>query len=362
MPIIMGICRFARGANWQSLFTGSAPIDSNHGVIACVTSRMAALMPKVQALGIPLVNIGFVNTEPVSPQVIRDDAAIGRMCARYFLERRYHHLAMIAWGPRTWYAVQREAFFTTARTDGAHTHHIHLPLDPFASAKEDAMLVGHLCKALQRLPKPVALMASCDWHAEVMVHACKVAGIDIPRQVAILAYGDGQIDRELSPMPLSYVRHNLERQGYEAAAVLERMMNGEQPPSSPILVPPAGIVTRATTDAYDISHRGVRRALVYIDHAFASQISVSNIASAADMSHSSLYENFRRHLGCSVHEHLVRVRLDRARALLLDTDWSVERIAGESGFLLTENMRKVFVKEYGCPPREYRQKFGTLGI
>lgn len=57
---------------------------------------------------------------------------------------------------------------------------------------------------------------------------------------------------DLSEPPLSSIDQDLERIGYEAAALLERLMRGDSPPAEPVFVPPRAVVTRRSTDAIAI--------------------------------------------------------------------------------------------------------------
>ena len=57
-------------------------------------------------------------------------------------------------------------------------------------------------------------------------------------------------------------------------------------------------------------------------------------------------------------DYIHGLRAYDASALLLETDWSVARIAGELGFGSIRNFNRVFQKEIGICPREYRNSGG----
>ena len=290
---------------------------------------------------------------------IVDSIFVGKLGAEHFLNRAFRHLAWYATYDHDSFGAQRAGFSRTVR---ARKLPMHMVVDPTIADKGVLKSVAYVAEKLRRLPKPLAVMAGSDGWATVLVNACIRARLAIPHQVAILGAGDDSVDREMSPVPLSYVSQNDERIGYEAAALLDRMMDGKRPEKMAVVVEPVGVVTRVSTDVFAIGHAGIQRALAFIQEHFTEPIRVKDAAKVSGLGLARFYALFRSLLGRTMHQHLNSVRLAHARELLLGTDWSVERVAGESGFLLTENMREAFVREFGCPPREYRQRFGTLGI
>jgi LacI family transcriptional regulator len=72
------------------------------------------------------------------------------------------------------------------------------------------------------------------------------------------------------------------------------------------------------------------------------------------VSRSTLERAFRRELGWSPKEEFRRVRLKRVKDLLTQTDWSLERIAEEVGFLHTEYMMVQFKRMVGTTPSQWR--------
>ena len=73
----------------------------------------------------------------------------------------------------------------------------------------------------------MGLMASNDLNAINVTLALTDAGWRVPEEYAVLGVNDTEVVCELAPVPLSSVNCNYEQQGYEAAALLARLMNGE---------------------------------------------------------------------------------------------------------------------------------------
>ena len=104
------------------------------------------------------------------------------------------------------------------------------------------------------------------WHAATLraqhvMAVCDQAGIAVPGEVAVLGVGNDELDCELCNPSLSSVDLDTERIGYEAAALLDRMIRGEPPPAGMLTIPPRGVVTRRSTDALAIADRDVAEAV-----------------------------------------------------------------------------------------------------
>lgn len=93
---------------------------------------------------------------------------------------------------------------------------------------------------------------------------------------------------------------------------------------------------------------------------YAEPIAVEDIARAATVSGSYLTRVFRKELGTSPHDYLVRYRITRAKQLLVETDLSVGEIARQVGFKTESNFSYRFSKLCGTSPRGYRAARGRL--
>jgi transcriptional regulator GlxA family with amidase domain len=97
----------------------------------------------------------------------------------------------------------------------------------------------------------------------------------------------------------------------------------------------------------------LRRSIAFIhDHAH-QDITLSDIASAVNVTPRSVQYTFRRHLGTTPLEYLRRVRLDRAHRELQAADPSVDTvmaIAGRWGFSHAGRFSGVYKQTFGRPP------------
>jgi AraC-like DNA-binding protein len=104
-------------------------------------------------------------------------------------------------------------------------------------------------------------------------------------------------------------------------------------------------------------HRCIQRAVALIEANFTFSLSRKEMARAAGMSVSYFSNQFRRHLGLSPHQYLVRCRLRHARKLLLrlEKEPSIVEVACESGFADQAHFSRHFRRAYGVSPLAFRR-------
>ncbi|HEX3358027.1 MAG TPA: helix-turn-helix domain-containing protein, partial [Tepidisphaeraceae bacterium] len=165
---------------------------------------------------------------------------------------------------------------------------------------------------------------------------------------------DEPICRISSP-PLSSVIINDHQRGYEAAALLDRMMNGAPPPKEPIYVEPAGVRTRASTDIMAIDDTAIVKALRILRENACSRISVDDVVRQVPLSRSVLERRFRKIVGRSVNDEIVRLRINRAIELLTETELALKVVAQRAGFGTQSYMNAVFQAKVGKTPGSFRR-------
>ena len=313
---------------------------------------------RILATGLPAIVSPYRELFPGLPNIVTDDAAIGTMAADYLLHRGFKHLAYCGFGDEYYWSRERGKSFTE-RVDRAG-HHIHYyeyeqpqSRSPHSWEAELAILVDWL----KQLPKPVALMACNDDRSQDVLEACKIANLNVPEQVAILGLGDDDLVCDLASPPLSSVALSAEKAGYEAAATLDKLMNGESVSDRKIIVLPSYIVTRQSTDILTIDDPYVAEALRFIyRRARREAIQVNDVLRVIPISRRSLYERFARTLGRPVHEEIKRVRVEHLARLLVSTKWSIAQIASTLGCTDMKNLARYFKQAKGMSPLQYRKR------
>ena len=101
----------------------------------------------------------------------------------------------------------------------------------------------------------------------------------------------------------------------------------------------------------------IRKAIAYIELNYANNITVNDLARTLSIDRSYLYRVFKEGTGMSPKEYLNTHRLNVARSLLEETDYSIAEIALSAGFFSFSAFYRSFVKKYDQSPREYQRAF-----
>jgi LacI family transcriptional regulator len=147
-----------------------------------------------------------------------------------------------------------------------------------------------------------------------------------------------------------------EQIGFEAARLLDEMLQGRPVSTTQLLLPPQGVVTRHSTDVLSIDDPDVAEAARFIRENASRSITVQNVLDCVSMSRRNLERRFTRVMKRSLLEEIRRVRLDRATRLLRETDLDMSHVAEQSGFGSPIRFSTVFKEMTGVAPSIYRRK------
>jgi LacI family transcriptional regulator len=217
-------------------------------------------------------------------------------------------------------------------------------------------VVARQVRWLQDLPKPIGIIAATDARARQLLQACQFADIAVPEQVAIIGIDNDPLARMLSCIPLSSVIQGTQEIGRTAARMLHQLLEGTYLECTRILVPPAGINVLASSSHQPVRNPRVMRARHFIRQYACQGIKGDQVADYVGVSRSTLESYFQQELACSVHDEILRFKLEAATALLARGDCSVAEVAQRCGFTTMQYLFAVFKRELGCSPREYQQR------
>ncbi|MBP5543983.1 MAG: substrate-binding domain-containing protein [Kiritimatiellae bacterium] len=336
--------------------------------------------------GIPCVTIDGADDLPA---VCLDNAAIGRAAAKELLRLSPASLAYLSiHRPTYWCDERTAAFAATVRANGARA------VDLGETGESVNSVSGRLVEALRRLPKPCGLFAVNDIVARRAAEAAEVAGLDIPCDLAIVGADDDELVCEGPGPTLSSVRPDFWGLGHEAAAMLDRLMDGasaapvegrkskvESPDARGGRVSPraAGGGTRSAASAPAASAASilrvggetvVRRAssrrlllgdplvsatLEDIRLHYAEPITAASLARRHGVGLRTLELRFLRAKGRTIGREISDTRFHAAQDLLSAREWrSIEAIANFCGYDCDSTLRKAFSARLGLSPSAWR--------
>jgi len=345
----------------DTVYASTIPMGWKGDGILSFVGYWEDLASYVKSAGIPAVEISSVRRDLGLPYVGEDNEAIGRIAAEHLLAL---NLKNFAWAPFWDDHVNEErclGFERSVQAAGYSCVHL-VPVN--VNVRKSAFGSRHLnwssrrswlIRTIRSLRRPVGIFCYNDYVATDIVDVCIEAGLDIPEQVAVIGVDNDPVLCDCTHVPISSVRHDLEGMAYQAAALLDRLMDGEAPPVAPKRIAPKGVVTRKSTDMLAVENPEVAEALRYIQANFyRTNLSVSTIVEAGKLPRRSLEMAFRNEFNRSILSEILRVRMKHARHLLETTDLPVADVAIRSGFANLNSFHRVFRTQSELTPRSFR--------
>lgn len=371
--IMAGITDYMRDrGDWQLIIWTDNSLESleflkqrgcKGAFVSILTSTKAQQLLQI---GMPMIALSALQNMLNLPYISADAAQTAKVAYDYLSSKNYRNFAFFGLTEARWSQERMQHFSHFVSSAGGKLHvyegehkSITDELIPFAKLWIDMTLnkgQQELVKWLKQLPKPVAVLASCDILGCHLSNVTNEAGFKIPDEVAILGINNDSAICNLCDPPLSSIAFNLKKAGYEAAQLMDNMISGKQTlQGQRINIQTAFVKSRGSTDIFAIEDPDVVMALKYIQTNSAQPLQVEDVARHVCISKRSLQMKFQKALGKSVHDEIVRAHFETAKSLLIETNLSISNIAVRSGFHYTTNMRRAFKDLTGMLPHRFRQ-------
>ena len=303
---------------------------------------------RILDMGLPTIILGGYNPEKKISgwhRVRSNSLAIGNMAAEHLLNNGFRNFAYCGFYGSAWSQERGSAFGKRTAEADLETHFYEPPRSRTKRLWQNEQLI--LADWLNSLPKPLGIMACNDDRGRDILEACKIAGLNVPEEVSVIGVDNDKLVCELSEPPLSSIRLNNERGGYEAAELLAKLMAGEKISHQEIVVQPTDIITRESTDKLAMEDSNISKALRFIREHAADMIHVNDVVDAVAMSRRSLERRFCKVIGHSISKEIKRVHVNQFAKMLIETNMSVSQIASNLGHRGLENLNRYFRDEEG---------------
>ncbi len=353
------------GERWAIRFTEQgrrAPLPTwlkdwqGDGIIARVDSpQIAAALRRTR---LPVVDVSAERFSSEFSRVSIDNGAVARLAAEHLEAKGFSDFAYCGDRRFLWSRQRGVEFRRCLAEKGRRCVDFG---EPAGTAKpgSDAEIRA-IARWLKGLPKPVGVFACYDGRALQVLEACQLLGLQVPDQVAVLGVDNDELVCELANPPLSSVQPNARRSGYEAAALLARLMGGEKKAVAPThQVQPVRVVERQSTDVVAVADVKVAAALKFIRLHACEGMDVGDVLRAVPMSRTRLEQKFKALLGHSPHRQLVQQRIARVKHLLAESKIAISEVAEQAGFDNASYLSVAFRRETGLSPFAYRSKHGA---
>ncbi|MFP6887831.1 MAG: DNA-binding transcriptional regulator [Opitutales bacterium] len=357
-----GIHKYADKAGWDCVTIPSAVrvlkpksgVALFDGVLGRITEPLAQTSNKLK---IPAVNVWLNSPAKKVSSVLADFETSGKMAAQHLVGRGFKRFGYMGFlrEKDSRLAIQgfREILkplgfrFTTYRFQRTGLGGEALGWERFLEGLE---------KWVESLEAPTGILVSNDLYCRYLIETCRAKGLKVPQDVAIVGTSNEPAICA-SPYPtLTSIDLDFELIGFRAAAKLDEMMNEKDSPKTLKYSPPKGLIPRQSTDSHAAEDPVVAKALRFIAENGQERIQVNDVSAAVTTTRRTLERKFRDSLGHTIAEEIARLRIVRAKRLMIETEESFKAMAVDLGFRNADHFCKVFSRVEGMTPSQYRKQ------
>ena len=222
-----------------------------------VRAETPKMVRAIQNLGIPAIDLRCWRYAGTIPGFDTDAASVVRLAVDHLRDRGYMRFGFCGFGGANYSDHRLSVMCKYVRSLGYDVVAYESPGPTHATtfgAEQSGMLDQKgLVRWLTSLETPIGILACNDIRAQQLINACHESQLHVPDEVAVVGVDNDDVICPLCLPPLTSVEPNTHRIGYEAAAMLERMMSGEAVPAEITWIPARRIVVRGSTDAIPVN-------------------------------------------------------------------------------------------------------------
>lgn len=361
--IFAGIQRYAEEQGWTTLLDEFAhdtlrrqrsPAERYDGIVARANHPLAR---QAVRRGVPVVNVWPSSpARHLVPGVFPDSTETGRLVAEHLLARGFRSFATLTSHRNLDNELEVAEFTRLVRAAGFACACAFVPQNPHQDQTHWRNALALIDRTMNDWQPPVGVYVGQEVYGRLVVQAGHRRGWRIPEDVAIVA-GKNEVTLCAQPRPsLTSIEVGYDRIGYAAAELLDRLMTGHAPPATPLRLAPLGLVVRESTDFFAVENPTVAAALAFIAANSHRRIGPDEVAAAVGVETRTLQNYFRQTLQRPIATEIRRVRIERAKRELAQSERPLAQIARAVGFGTLQRLYEVFRREVGIAPSAYREQ------
>ena len=356
-----GCLLYASEAGWDCVITPSSnrifkskkdekPFD---GVIARATKPMATTAGRKK---VPMVNVWLNSPATQVPSVHADFEESGRIAAEHLMSRGFRRFGYLGYVREIESKRQIKGFKDTLQPrDFQCSIHQFARTSLHGNANAWDEFRSGLLKWVASWRPPIGIFVVNDLYCRYLMDACRSVGLHVPHDYAIIGTANEPSICN-SPYPtLTSIDMGFEEIGYRAAGLLDRLMKGKHPPANPELVKPQKLVPRQSTDSFAAEDPLISNALRFIAENSYRPLTVNDVALAVGLNRRSLERRFNQLSSDGIAKQIARMRIERAKRLIIETRSSLKSIAIECGFRNSDHLSKAFLRIEKLTPSKFRK-------
>ncbi len=357
--LIIGVARYSRIHGPWTFY--KEPIDLKSTIPSLTRWRPDGLIirdslitEELIKLKIPTILAIHCSSHSHDLPVIRtDSSSIAEMASQHLIEKGLKNFAFCGFKNYDW-SEQRGLYFRKFNEEAGYGTHVYFP-PSCIQYNEWEYEQKYISKWVNELPKPVGIFACNDDRGQHILEVCKESNIKVPEDVAVVGVDNDPIICDISDPPLTSIALNIESAGYEAAKLIDNMIEGREILDNQILVTPSFLVQRQSSDILAVDDADVAQAIQFIINNAKNKILVEDVVRTTGISKRTLERKFKQTIHRSIYNQIQFVRIDLLSKLLVETDLSISKITSLFDFTDMEHISRYFKREKGVGLREFRK-------
>ena len=221
---------------------------------------------------------------------------------------------------------------------------------------DDRRLPAELSDWMQNLPRPLAVLASADPMGAHVIHACRIAGLHVPDDVAVCGIDDDADICEATTPTMTSTAPDHVFAGYHAGEMLFSLIKTRN--ASPLRESYSNARLRRRGSTLRLFHADQKSAAAceLIRRSACDGLSAKEVADSFGCSRRNAEYRFRAATGKSILEAIRETRLERAMFLIKEGNMGLEAIATACGYRSAIALSNFFKDETGLSPRAWRKR------
>lgn len=208
---------------------------------------------------------------------------------------------------------------------------------------------------LAALRRPAAVFAVNDISAAELLRGAAKCGLDCPRDFTLVSVDNETLFCENASPKVSSIEQNIARAGVAAVEALDSLLRGRTGRHKQVLVPPKGLVRRASSVRPLANTTTAQKAAAFVDAHALEAIGIADIAAALGCSRRTVETHYRAIYGQSLGEAILARRFAEVERLLASPDQALEPIANLCGWKSPAHLMRSFKRRYGMTMSKWRK-------
>ncbi|MGA9295039.1 MAG: DNA-binding transcriptional regulator [Ignavibacteriaceae bacterium] len=357
--LIMGIARYSKIYGPWSFY--KEPIDLKSSIPHLtgwkpdgIIMRDSLVTKELLNLKIPTILAIHDSSYPKNLPVIKTDSqSIAKLASDHLIEKGLKNFAFFGFDNYDW-LKERRFYFSRFNTEAGYYTHIYIPRKKIKKDEWEREQ-QEVSDWVNALPKPVGVFACNDDHGQHILEVCKLINLKVPEDVAVIGVDNDPMICDISDPPLTSIALNVEAAGYEAAKLMDNMIDSQTLTGRQVIVSPSYIVQRQSTDILAVKDNNVSKAMQFIKKNAKNKISVEDVVKATNVNRRVLERRFKTAIHRSIYDEIQNIRVELIAKLLIETDLSISQITSYFNFTDAEHISRYFKRKKGMGLRGFRK-------